>query len=151
MRSLLPMAFAVLVSACSGPPSTTSGADPADPSIAVPAVRYAPVLAGDVDYRPVTPRPLDRAESGYSAQPGRPVMAGLPQGVMLAIPLAFLMGGCVTFTPDGGLAPVARQVSAEISGQVVKITSEDEAATARARVSALLSRPLDARAALQIE
>ena len=56
MRSLLPMALAVLVSACSGPPLITSGPDPADPSVAVPAVRYSPVFAGDVDYRPVPPR-----------------------------------------------------------------------------------------------
>jgi outer membrane protein TolC len=70
--------------------------------------------------------------------------------MVLAIPLALLLGGCVTFTPDGGMAPVASRVSGDIGGQVVKITSEEEAATARARVSALLSRPLDARAALQV-
>lgn len=77
-------------------------------------------------------------------------MAPLPSGMVLAIPLALLLGGCVTFTPDGGMAPVASRVSGDIGGQVVKITSEEEAATARARVSALLSRPLDARAALQV-
>lgn len=68
-------------------------------------------------------------------------MAPLPSGMVLAIPLALLLGGCVTFTPDGGMAPVASRVSGDIGGQVVKITSEEEAATARARVSALLSRP----------
>lgn len=77
-------------------------------------------------------------------------MALLPSGMVLAIPLALLLGGCVTFTADGGMAPVASQVSGDIGGQVVKITSEEEAATARARVSALLSRPLDARSVLQI-
>ncbi|MEP9380200.1 TolC family protein [Aquabacter sp. CN5-332] len=77
-------------------------------------------------------------------------MAPLPSGMVLAIPLALLLGGCVTFTPDGGMAPVASQVSADIGGQVVKITSEEQAATVRARVSALLSRPLDARVALQV-
>lgn len=77
-------------------------------------------------------------------------MAPLPSGMALAIPLALLLGGCVTFTSDGGMAPVANQVSGDIGGHVVKITSEEEAATARARVSALLSRPLDARAALQV-
>lgn len=56
MKSLLPTALAVLVSACSGPPLIASGPDPADPSIAVPAIRYSPVLAGDVNYRPVPPR-----------------------------------------------------------------------------------------------
>ncbi|OYX15572.1 MAG: hypothetical protein B7Z15_00150 [Rhizobiales bacterium 32-66-8] len=53
---MIPTAFAVLVSACSGPPPITSGLDPADPSVAVPAVQYAPVLAGDIDYRPMPPR-----------------------------------------------------------------------------------------------
>ncbi len=70
MRLLLPMAFAVLVSACSGLPSTTSGADPADPSVAVPVVRYAPVLAGDVDYHPVTPRPWIEQNQGLSSGQG---------------------------------------------------------------------------------
>ncbi|MCL8383425.1 MULTISPECIES: TolC family protein [Xanthobacter] len=77
-------------------------------------------------------------------------MALLPSGMVLAIPVALLLAGCVTFTADGGMAPVASQVSGDIGGQVVKITSEEEAASARARVSALLSRPLDARAALQV-
>ncbi|QRG06881.1 TolC family protein [Xanthobacter dioxanivorans] len=77
-------------------------------------------------------------------------MAPFPFGMVLAIPLALLLGGCVTFTPDGGMAPVANQVSAETGGQVVKVTSEEEAAMVRARVTVLLSRPLDARAALQI-
>ncbi|OYX15573.1 MAG: copper resistance protein [Rhizobiales bacterium 32-66-8] len=77
-------------------------------------------------------------------------MAPLPSGMVLAIPLALLLGGCVTFTPDGGMAPVASQVSGDIGGQVVKITSEEDAATARVRMSALLSRPLDARGALQV-
>lgn len=56
MKPLLPTALAVLVTACSGPPAITAGPDPADPSAAVPMVRYAPVFAGAVDYRPVPPR-----------------------------------------------------------------------------------------------
>ncbi|MEP9352485.1 hypothetical protein ABLE93_02680 [Xanthobacter sp. KR7-65] len=69
MRSLLLAATAVLVAACSGPPSIAVGPDPADPAAPVRATRYAPVFAGEVDYRPVEPRSW--IEQNRAATPGQ--------------------------------------------------------------------------------
>lgn len=69
MKALIATAAAVLLSACSGPPPITAGADPADPGVRVPPLRYVPVTAGTADYRPVTPRPW--SESNESVAPRR--------------------------------------------------------------------------------
>lgn len=57
MKAFFATACAVLLSACSGPPPITVGADPADPGARVPPLRYVPVTAGTIDYQPVAPRP----------------------------------------------------------------------------------------------
>lgn len=57
MKPVLPAALAVILSACAGPPSIEAGADPSNAAAPVPPARYAPVLGGTVDYRPVEPRP----------------------------------------------------------------------------------------------
>ena len=57
MKPVLLMAAAVILSACSGPPAIESAANPSDAGSPVPTLRYVPVTAGTVDYRPVDPRP----------------------------------------------------------------------------------------------
>jgi hypothetical protein len=57
MKSLLLMAMAVILSACSGPPAIEVGPNPSDAHARVPSSRYVPVTAGTVDYRPVDPKP----------------------------------------------------------------------------------------------
>ncbi|HEV2572550.1 MAG TPA: TolC family protein [Beijerinckiaceae bacterium] len=70
---------------------------------------------------------------------------------LAAVAVATLaLGGCATFTPDGGMQAVATQVSATISADAVKIASQDEAMMATGRVKALLAKPLTANSAVQI-
>lgn len=73
---------------------------------------------------------------------------------LAALSLALLLSGCATFSPDGGMTLVAdqtvRSAAGELGGNVVKISSEEEAALAGARVAALLSQPLTARSAVQV-
>lgn len=57
MRSLFVMAPAIILSACTTLPEVGMGPSPADPAVAVAPTRYTPVLAGTIDYRPVTPKP----------------------------------------------------------------------------------------------
>ncbi|UOK73749.1 hypothetical protein [Ancylobacter polymorphus] len=56
MKTVSLMALAVILSACSGPPNIEAGADPSDAGVQVPVARYAPVMSGTVDYRPVDPK-----------------------------------------------------------------------------------------------
>lgn len=57
MKTSLVVALAAGVSACAAKPPATSALIAADPSIVVPVVRYAPVMAGTLDFKPVSPRP----------------------------------------------------------------------------------------------
>ena len=56
MRSLLTMAPAIILSACTALPEVSSGPSPADAAVTVPAMLYKSVLAGTTDYRPVAPK-----------------------------------------------------------------------------------------------
>jgi len=61
-----------------------------------------------------------------------------------------LLGGCASFTADGGLS-TARQVAAvELKKDVVKVSTEAEALSVQARAEQLLRRPLSPDAAVQI-
>ncbi|OYZ70331.1 MAG: hypothetical protein B7Y12_18295, partial [Rhizobiales bacterium 24-66-13] len=63
MKPVFLTAFAVVLSACSGPPVIEVGSSPSDPSSSVKPLRYTPVTAGTVDYRPVDPKPwIERNE-----------------------------------------------------------------------------------------
>lgn len=64
--------------------------------------------------------------------------------------LGATVGGCVTFTPDGGLDPVTGAVRAEIGQDTVKIASAADAAAVDSRVKEILRRPLTADAAVQL-
>lgn len=68
----------------------------------------------------------------------------------LALGCAALLAGCRTFSPDGGMGPVAYIVGAGLGKDVVAIRSPVDEARARDVVEALLQRPLTADAAVQI-
>jgi len=59
MKSFLLIATAVMLAACtaSAPPEIVAGTDPSSPSARAKPVKYAPVTAGTVVYRPVEPKP----------------------------------------------------------------------------------------------
>ncbi|QFU16550.1 TolC family protein [Microvirga thermotolerans] len=61
-----------------------------------------------------------------------------------------LLGGCVSFSPDGGLSTAQTVAYAELGKDVVKITGGAEAAAIQHRVEELLKRPLTADSAVQI-
>lgn len=61
-----------------------------------------------------------------------------------------LVGGCASFTADGGMAPVAERVAADLGQEAVKIDRPETAVAAAARVRTLLARPLGADQAVQV-
>lgn len=68
----------------------------------------------------------------------------------LAASATLLLGGCVSFSPDGGLS-VARDIArAELGQEIVKVSSEAGAAAAQAHVERLLKGPLTAEKAVAI-
>jgi outer membrane protein TolC len=79
------------------------------------------------------------------------VLLALPWKRLAAIgAMAATLGGCVTFTPDGGMGPVTGEVAAAIGKDTVKITSPADVAGVQTRVSALLAKPLTADGAVQL-
>ncbi len=60
------------------------------------------------------------------------------------------IGGCASFSADGGMAAVTDRVTTEIGVEARKVTTDAEAAAVRARVAEYLSRPLTADVAVQI-
>ncbi|CAL8978580.1 hypothetical protein RHODGE_RHODGE_02212 [Rhodoplanes serenus] len=73
-----------------------------------------------------------------------------PRRLVALVLASSTLGGCVYFSPDGAMGPVAGRVGQSIGMEAVKIDSPAAAAYARSRVDALLSRPLDADRAVQI-
>ncbi|MBS0232098.1 MAG: TolC family protein [Proteobacteria bacterium] len=72
-------------------------------------------------------------------------------GSVLSIAAAGLaLGGCAHFSKDGGMALVADQTGSVLGAPAVKISSEADAASARARVRSLLAKPLTADAAVKV-
>lgn len=68
----------------------------------------------------------------------------------LAVPAVLVLAGCASFTPDGGMGPVAERVASEIGRDAVKIDSAEKAATAAARVGTILAKPLGPDEAVQV-
>ncbi|KAF0227413.1 MAG: outer membrane efflux [Beijerinckiaceae bacterium] len=64
--------------------------------------------------------------------------------------VALLLAGCATAQPDGGLGLLQASATADLGKQVEKITSEDQAGSAKSRVDAFLKKPLSADTAVQI-
>jgi outer membrane protein TolC len=63
---------------------------------------------------------------------------------------SLLLAACKTFSPDGGLGPVAAFAGRELGKDVVAIRNHEDALAARSVVERLLKRPLTADAAVAI-
>jgi outer membrane protein TolC len=68
----------------------------------------------------------------------------------LAIASALLLSACQTWSTDGGMNVVADIVGHDLNKDVVALRTPEETQAARARVRALLGRPLTADAAVRI-
>lgn len=64
--------------------------------------------------------------------------------------VAFSVGGCASFSVDGGMLAVQDQTGSALSQDVVKIKTEDDAAAAQARVNSLLAKTMTADSAVQV-
>ncbi|MGE0874846.1 MAG: TolC family protein [Burkholderiales bacterium] len=69
---------------------------------------------------------------------------------MLIAALALLIGGCASFSPDGGFGTVQTAVRERTGQDAQWVRSEDEANSVRARVRELLAQPLTPESAVQI-
>lgn len=69
---------------------------------------------------------------------------------ILALALAAVLGGCASFSPDGGFGSVNSAVRERTGQEPRWIRSDVEADTARARVKELLAQPLSAESAVQV-
>lgn len=63
---------------------------------------------------------------------------------------ALLLGACASFSPDGGLSVAQTVAYSELNKDVVKVTSEAEAASVQARAEEILRRPLTPDGAVQV-
>ena len=68
----------------------------------------------------------------------------------LAVMLPVLLGGCASFSTDGGMATVAGITGETLKKDVVAIRTTDEAQWAADRVRRLLARPLTVDTAVQV-
>lgn len=69
---------------------------------------------------------------------------------MITLACLLVLGGCKTFSPDGGMEPVAAQSRQDLNKDILAIRNEQDAAAARDLVERLLNRPFTADAAVQI-
>jgi outer membrane protein TolC len=67
-----------------------------------------------------------------------------------SIALALLLSACQTWSPDSGMSLVADIAGRDLNKHVVALRTPEEAQAARARVAALLRRPLTADSAVQV-
>jgi outer membrane protein TolC len=70
--------------------------------------------------------------------------------ILVALTAALASGGCANFSTDGGMSFVKSEAGGELGKDVVKIRTEAEAAATKARVQALLKKPLSDHTAVQI-
>jgi outer membrane protein TolC len=63
---------------------------------------------------------------------------------------ALLLGGCASFSPDGGFGPVQQTVQSRLGKDLVPARTEAEQQALQPRVDALLARPLSADDAVQV-
>jgi len=73
----------------------------------------------------------------------------LRHGVAL-LALTMALGGCASFSPDGGVGAAQFLALSELNKDAVKITNEADAISAQARVATLLKGAVSADAAVQI-
>lgn len=69
---------------------------------------------------------------------------------MIAMAVTLGLGGCASFSPDGGMLAVQAASSEVLGKDVVRIRSEEEAVQSRERIRTLLIEPLDAETSIQI-
>lgn len=79
-----------------------------------------------------------------------PTMRRASSRAALLAGVALLLAGCATAQPDGGFGLLQASASADLGKQVEKVSSEEQAGAAKARVDALLKKPLSADTAVQI-
>jgi outer membrane protein TolC len=84
------------------------------------------------------------------ARSRRPSPVALASAKVTALAATLLVGGCVGFTPDGGMSPVVDVASSRLEKDVVKTGSENDAESAQNDAARLLSRPLTAGHAVQV-
>jgi outer membrane protein TolC len=75
-------------------------------------------------------------------------VSGLRGTVIIAC--AALLGACKTFSPDGGMGPVAAIIGQGLNKDVIAVRTVEDDIWARQTVESLLKRPLTAEAAVQI-
>jgi len=68
----------------------------------------------------------------------------------LLVGCAILLGGCKTFSPDGGMGPVAGFIGGTLNKDVVAVRTVEDDIRAQDAVVRLLKRPLTADAAVQV-
>jgi len=78
------------------------------------------------------------------------VPPGSPRTIIAFALSALLLGGCATFSKDGGFDTVS-QITQDRTGKTVKaMHTDDDAASVQSSIKALLAKPLDAGDAVQI-
>lgn len=87
-------------------------------------------------------KPLSATASGYV------LASALRTGLLVGC--AALLGGCRTFSPDGGMGPVAGFIGGTLNKNVVAVRTPEDDILARGVVESLLKRPLTADAAVQV-
>ena len=70
--------------------------------------------------------------------------------LLAGVAITLLLGGCVSFSQDGGLSVAQNVAYTELNKDVVKVTNETEAFGIQQRVEELLRRPLTPDSAVQI-
>ena len=85
-----------------------------------------------------------------AAMARQPVATRRLSGALVVTLLGLLAAACKTLSPDGGMDAVAGIAGDALGSEVAAIRTPEQAAAARARIDALLRRPLTARAAVQI-
>lgn len=102
------------------------------------------IRSTDSDHRSAAPRERHVLTAPAISASRRAFRLGLLAGV------AALLGGCASFSADGGMNPVQVVAYAEISKDVVKVGDDQVALTTKTRVDQLLRKTLTADSAVQI-
>jgi outer membrane protein TolC len=71
-------------------------------------------------------------------------------GLLGGVALTLFLGGCVSFSADGGLSTAQTVAYTELNKDIVKVSNEAQALAIQQRVDELLRRPLTADSAVQI-
>ncbi|MFZ3175668.1 MAG: TolC family protein, partial [Thiobacillus sp.] len=76
--------------------------------------------------------------------------AFIPRTLTLAVLSVALLGGCASFSPDGGFDAVQSATRSHLQKDVVWARNDASRSQTQARIDALLAQPLSADAAVQI-